>query len=142
MAPTDRVIIDRRMYGPEEMVIKEGDKGYHFYIVESGLVEVFKKGNDGKPLVLGRVGAGGIFGEMAIIDDSERMASVKAVQATTVKVFPRDYLDQRLARADPVVKAILKVFVGHIRFLSELQTKQGFQIPQPAVTVDKTTIEG
>jgi CRP-like cAMP-binding protein len=130
------------MYGPEEIVLKEGEKGYHFFIVESGLVEVFKKGPDGKPMVLGRVGPGGIFGEMAIIDDSERMASVKAVQATTVKVFPRDYLDQRLVKADPVVKAILKVFVGHIRFLSDLQAKQGFQIPQQNITVDRPTGEG
>lgn len=135
MAPTDRVIIDRRMYGPEEIILKEGEKGYHFYIVESGLVEVFKLDSDGKPTALGRVGPGGIFGEMAIIDDSPRMASVKAVQGTTVKVFPRDYLDQRLTKADPVVRAILKVFVGHIRFLSDLQIKQGFNIPQAAIKV-------
>jgi CRP-like cAMP-binding protein len=123
------VVVDRRIYHPDDIIIREGDKGYSFYIVESGLVEVYKMGPEGYPVVIGRIGAGGIFGEMAIIDNSERMASVRAVTTTVVKALPRDYLDKRLARLDPVVRGILKVFSGHIRFLTELQAQQGISLP-------------
>lgn len=122
-------IMDRRIYHPDDVIIKEGEKGYQFYIVESGMVEVFKLGCDGFPVVVGRIGPGGIFGEMSIIDGTDRMASVRAVQTTVVKALPRDYLDKRLAKLDPVVRGILKVFSGHIRFLTELQAQQGISLP-------------
>jgi len=64
----------------EEVIFRAGDQGNLFYVVESGTVEI-RHGTR----VLDRVTHGGVFGEMAIIDNSPRSAD--AVAVTEVRVF-------------------------------------------------------
>lgn len=116
--------VDRRSYAPGEVIIRQGDRGNAFFLIESGSVEVIRAPQKGRSRVLGRIGAGGIFGEMAIIDDRPRMATVTAVEATTCRVFPREFLEKKIARSDRLVRAIIKIFVEHIRSITDLQTQE------------------
>ncbi len=59
-------------------VIREGDSGSHLYVSSQGEYEVIK---DGK--VLGRLGAGKAFGELAILYNCKRTASIKGEQKPT-----------------------------------------------------------
>ncbi len=61
-------------------IIREGGAGDQFYVVDSGEVEVTVGGRE-----LRRLGAGGSFGEIALLRDSPRTASVRAV--TLVQLF-------------------------------------------------------
>jgi CRP-like cAMP-binding protein len=115
---------DRRFYGPGQVIIREGDRGNTFYLIEKGTVQVTKNSDHG-PVVLAHIGIGGVFGEMALIDDRPRMATVTAVDPTTVKVFPKAHLDDKLAKSDKLVRALMKIFVEHIRGLSEIKTRGG-----------------
>ncbi|TAD87929.1 MAG: cyclic nucleotide-binding domain-containing protein [Alphaproteobacteria bacterium] len=119
---------DRRFFGPGDVIIREGDRGSNFFLIEKGLVEVVKQGPSGQ-IVLGHIGIGGVFGEMALIDDRPRMATVTAVDPTTCKVFPKSYLDDKIARSDKLVRALMKIFVEHIRSITELQVKETKQPP-------------
>jgi CRP/FNR family cyclic AMP-dependent transcriptional regulator len=60
-------------FAPGEVVFAEGDKGEHMYVVRSGEVEIKRDG-----VVVESLSAGGIFGEMALIDGSPRSATACA----------------------------------------------------------------
>jgi CRP/FNR family cyclic AMP-dependent transcriptional regulator len=114
-------IADRRTYGPGDVILREGDSGDSFYLIEKGSVEVYKKGPNGQKIVIGKIPTGGIFGEMAVIDDKPRMASAAAVEPTVCRVIPRMMLEKKIAGSDKLVQAIIKIFIQNIRTITELQ---------------------
>lgn len=63
------------VYEPGQSVITEGAVGEQFYIIESGEAEVYTKKNEGKVADLTK---GGYFGEVALINDLPRQATVTA----------------------------------------------------------------
>ncbi|KAG2184313.1 hypothetical protein INT44_009328 [Umbelopsis vinacea] len=62
-----------------EEVVKEGDVGDTFYMVESGQAIAYKNGPDGAKQQVYRYEKGGYFGELALLNDSPRAATVVAV---------------------------------------------------------------
>jgi len=73
--------LETQKYPANTHIIKEGDVGAHFYILESGSAAVYKRGHDGR---LKEYTKGDYFGELALLDDKPRAASV--VSETDVKV--------------------------------------------------------
>lgn len=65
-------------------IIREGDAGQHLYVAADGEVEVLKDSN-----VLGKMAAGRAFGELAILYNCTRTASVKAITDVRVWVLDR-----------------------------------------------------
>src|SRR5579864_5730643 len=77
-------------------VIEEGEEGAEAYIVARGELEVSRRGNDeeGKPaIVLARLVSGALFGEMALLSQAPRAASVIATRPSILLVAKRDALD-------------------------------------------------
>ncbi|XP_064622229.1 cGMP-dependent protein kinase 1-like isoform X6 [Lineus longissimus] len=67
-----------------QYIIKEGEAGQHLYVSAEGELEVLK---DGK--VLGKMGPGRAFGELAILYNCTRTASVKALTTARIWVLDR-----------------------------------------------------
>jgi MFS family permease len=67
------------------VLMREGDPGDDFFVIESGLVEVTQDGR-----VLRREGAGEYFGEIALLRDVPRTATITAVEDTVVRTITRD----------------------------------------------------
>lgn len=66
-------------------IIKEGDIGYSMFHIQSGNVEIVKKTNDYKlSMQLATLGPGELFGEMALLDESPRSASVRSLDFCTL----------------------------------------------------------
>lgn len=119
-------ILDRRVYPPGEIIFKEGETGRRCaYLVESGKVEISKNLPGGELKVLGHVSAGGIFGEMALVDNKPRSAQAKTVEPTTVIIITETVLEQKLRKADPFVRGLLSIFVRTIRDLNEKMIATG-----------------
>lgn len=74
-----------KTYAEGELLFDEGDIGRALFIVESGAVELFKRGADGTPQVLASAVRGDFFGEMALLEELPRSAS--AVARTEAKVY-------------------------------------------------------
>ena len=76
---------EKRVEGPGKVVIKQGDVGDFFYVVETGHYDVFIGSNDPSDQQHGRkvatIGPGGSFGELALMYNAPRAATV----ATTVE---------------------------------------------------------
>lgn len=110
--------VDRKVFYAGDKVFKEGEPGDRAYIVERGMVEIVKM-IDGKEVVLGTINKGGLFGEMALIDNAPRMAAARAVQQTTLVIVTRDVFEAKLAKADPFMRGLINIFVKNIRRMGQ-----------------------
>ena len=79
-----------------EFAFREGDPGDRFYIVYSGAVEVLKERPLGDHERLAVKRAGDAFGEMSLLNDAPRSASVRAVEATRLLAVARSEFDELL----------------------------------------------
>ena len=70
----------------DEIIIKENEFGNDVYIIKDGKVQVSKMYN-GKEFVIGTLSKGEIFGEMTIIDEKPRSATIKALEKTMYLFF-------------------------------------------------------
>ncbi len=105
----------RRVVFPAGTVIfTEGEAGATAYVIESGQVMVYKT-VDGKAVEIGDVEQGGIFGEMALIDDHPRMASARAVVETACVIIGKERLFQQMDKAPKGVRVIVNALLGNIR---------------------------
>lgn len=83
-------ICTEKKAAPGEIVIQQNTTGTEMYIVAEGAVEVFIQGlNNARSLVL--LGKGQVIGEMALIDQGYRSASVRATkEGATLYMVERD----------------------------------------------------
>ena len=81
-------VIDVAKFAPGEVIMKQGDQGNNFYILESGEARAFIS-TDGKPEVLAKhyTSPGDYFGELALILASPRKATVYAGEAGCVVLY-------------------------------------------------------
>ncbi|CAA7622629.1 Crp/Fnr family transcriptional regulator [Magnetospirillum sp. UT-4] len=106
----------RKVFAAGTRIFAEGEPGHEAYVVEYGRVAVFKTVK-GKPVPLGTVVQGGIFGEMALIDDQPRMASAQAEEETACVVIGKDRLTAQLHQAPEAVQAVVGALLGNIRLM-------------------------
>lgn len=105
------------------VVVREGDDGGEFYLVVDGGARVTL--GDGQPVA--DLGPGSFFGEMALLDGGERVASVTALTELELLVLHRDEFNEMLAMAMPTLAPKLLSVVG--RRVRELEARQGRGIP-------------
>ena len=73
----------RRTYAADETFVKEGSTGTALYIVLSGKARVERGGQP-----IGEIGASDFFGELALIEEHPRTATVVASEETDCLLFP------------------------------------------------------
>ena len=116
-------------YEPGEVILKEGQQDNWIYFILSGKVGVQKEGETIG--VLKR--QGDIFGEMSIIDDSPRSATIIAIEETACLAIDASYAD-RLSGNDKVAfncilyQAISQVLAGRLRIADEELVKSKDEI--------------
>jgi len=111
-------IIVRRSYKAGETVFREGEQGSSAFVVQSGEV-VISKVVDGKDQELAVVGKGGIFGEMALIDEQPRMATAKVRDGATIMTISNLMYKDKLKQSDPFIRALLRILVETVRSSSK-----------------------
>lgn len=97
-------------------VVKEGEPGASAYIIVSGRCEVLKI-IDGSVSVMQKLGPGQVFGEMAILTDSPRTATVLATEDTTVLVVTKEVFEQELEAMKPWMRSVLQMMASRFRDL-------------------------
>jgi len=95
-------IARRRRYDAGETIVRQGETGIAFFVVTRGRVGVAQRGPDGQERGLRIIGPGGSFGEMALLQERPRSASVIALEPTECLALARlDFLD--LLRRSPEI---------------------------------------
>jgi CRP-like cAMP-binding protein len=103
-----------RFFASGTEIFKEGQPGRLAYLVEEGMVELDRV-VDGRRVPFFKVGAGGIFGEMAVIDGGPRTATATAIDHTKVVVVSEQVFKAKLKAADPFLRALVRLFVANLR---------------------------
>ena len=116
--PDDNRALERITFQPGETIFNEGDDGQSAYIIESGMVEIAREVG-GKKVPLGTIDKNGIFGEMALVDDTPRMASATALTDCVLVAASEKSFQDKLDRSDPFVGALLRIFARNIRSLTK-----------------------
>lgn len=98
----------------DQIIFNEGDAGDCAYIIEKGRVLVFlSKEQDEIPLNI--LGEGEIFGEMALIDNDNRSASVRALEDVRLGIVTKQQVLERVSTADKVVQLLMRVLLKRLR---------------------------
>ncbi len=88
-----------RACAPDEIVFRQGDPPWDgMYVVLSGTVRVYGETPEGDEIRIGSVTAGGLFGEVALLDRGPRTASVAAVSDCELLQLTRPAFEECLAR--------------------------------------------
>jgi nucleotide-binding universal stress UspA family protein len=104
-----------RTYQRGEFIVREGEMAAGCFIIASGQVEVVKGEQSAHPTVLTTLGAGEFFGEMAVIDDHPRSASVRALEATECVAIGRVEFLEALEHRPQIAVQMLPVLVRRLR---------------------------
>ncbi|PYM84464.1 MAG: hypothetical protein DME09_08470 [Candidatus Rokuibacteriota bacterium] len=91
LAPQQTQKLGRAHYEVGDEIVREGEQGECAYLLVSGEVEVFRKVN-GRTQPIGRLQRGECFGEIALLGNVPRIATVRCLTPVDVVVLPRDQL--------------------------------------------------
>jgi CRP/FNR family transcriptional regulator, cyclic AMP receptor protein len=101
----------RRTYAPEQPIVRQGDNGTGFYVILSGSARV-ERSDDHGTHDYGTIGPGAFFGELSLIEERPRSASVIAVEETECLIWPAwDFLpliDRHPEVAVPILKELIR----------------------------------
>lgn len=98
----------------DQIIFNEGDAGDCAYIIEKGRVLIFlSKDKEEIPLTI--LGEGEIFGEMALIDNQNRSASVRALEDVRLAIVTKQQVLERVSTADKVVQLLMRVLLKRLR---------------------------
>lgn len=111
-----------RRYAAGDAMVTQGQGGEGFFILVSGKAKAVRTRNDGEQVVVNTFGPGDFFGEMALLDDGPRTATVLATEAAECLALTRwDFLSALKEDADMAI-AILQELARRFRMaLDRLQ---------------------
>jgi CRP/FNR family transcriptional regulator, cyclic AMP receptor protein len=103
----------------QAIIITEGDETSSLYIILSGKVRVFSSDEKSKEVTLIIQESGSYFGELALLGDEPRSASVEALEKTACGIISKDDFKYWLASHPDVAIGLLRVLAKKIRQLTE-----------------------
>ena len=105
----------RRDFAPQQTIVREGGPGDAAFLVVSGLVAVrHKDPGSGVEFTLAELGAGQMFGEMALITGKARAASVVALEQTSCAVLERAEFERALEEHPGIAVALARVIAERL----------------------------
>jgi CRP/FNR family cyclic AMP-dependent transcriptional regulator len=96
-----------KSYPKGSVILFEDDPGDSLFVVRDGRVKVVLVAEDGREVILGILGVGEHFGELALIDDQPRSAHVVAMEDSTLLVLRREDFRRRVEQNPAVAWALL-----------------------------------
>jgi rhodanese-related sulfurtransferase len=92
----------------QAVIFREGDPGDCLYIIGSGRVRVFRRDDKGMDIDLSLLGPGEAFGEMALLTDEPRSASVEVLEEAHLMMLSKDDFDRILRDFPDTAKIFFK----------------------------------
>lgn len=108
-----------RTYPKNTLLISEGDPSHELYIVLNGTVRVFASEKDGREVTLSMAGSGAYFGELGLIDDAPRSASVMTLETSKIAVVSKVDFHRCLSAHPELAMKLMRALTHRVRTLTE-----------------------
>jgi ABC-type lipoprotein export system ATPase subunit len=113
--------VQTRIYEPGSVVVRQGSVGEEFFVITQGRAEIVLERPGSAPLIFHELKQGEYFGEMALLGDGRRVATVRAAMDSPLNVAAVDRATfDALMQSSPILKAQLEsIMVERQRELEE-----------------------
>jgi diguanylate cyclase len=122
-----------KLYRAGEYIMLQGDIGDSAYFIQSGRVLISLTRPDGSELQMGQRGAGSLIGEMAIVDDGPRSATVKALEDCRLLEISKADFTRALRNSNPIVGLVTRLIL--LRYRDILQRSENIKDFSAATSV-------
>jgi CRP/FNR family cyclic AMP-dependent transcriptional regulator len=105
----------RRRYPKDTVVFFENEEGDSLFMIMDGRIKVTILGDDGREIILTMLGAGDLFGEMALLDNEPRSATAIAVEESELLLLHRNDFQTAFVDNPAISAALIKVLSARLR---------------------------
>ena len=105
--------------GAGATIFEKGDPGTSLFAVLSGTVKISNQSTDGKDAVLNMIPAGGIFGEIALLDGQPRTADAFAASDCELMQIDRRDFTPLVTENPEIALKLIEILCGRLRRTSE-----------------------
>lgn len=104
-----------RNFSKRTVLINEGDQTNSLYVVLTGKVKIFCSDENGKEIIIATLDPGAYFGEVALIDDAERSASVMTLEDSSFLVISKEAFKTALSQYPEIAIRLIQEFTNRLR---------------------------
>jgi CRP/FNR family cyclic AMP-dependent transcriptional regulator len=115
-----------RSYPADSVIVRQGDTSMALYVILSGSVRIERQIAGGGSIAVSEVGPNGFFGEMGLIEDEPRAATVVALELTECALLAKWDFETELRNDSDIALGVLPVLTRRIRELDERLAKAEF----------------
>lgn len=126
LASIASLLIERR-FPKHKTIVEEGLAGDYMYVIREGRVKVTKLSGDGREKILEMLDSGAFFGEMSLLDNAPRSASVKALTDVRILALARNDFLNVLRRSPDLALAVIREITQRLRQQDEQASSLSFQ---------------
>ncbi|MBP7661284.1 MAG: Crp/Fnr family transcriptional regulator [Burkholderiaceae bacterium] len=105
----------RRSYPKGRTIVAEGEPSQSMYILLAGRAKVQRSDSEGKEVILAVLSSGEFFGEMSLIDDAPRSASVITLEPCEFMAVSKEAFKAMLVQSPEVTMAVMRGLVRRLR---------------------------
>jgi hypothetical protein len=138
---------DRRTFGADTVIFRQGTEGNEAFIIQSGIVEIVKEVN-GREEVVEICEKGSLIGVNAIAEDGQpRLNTARTLTPVLAVAIGRRMVANRIAKADPLIRTLVKILAEQARGGDQRRSKRHtlseraiFTLPNGSM-VDSTVVD-
>uniref|UniRef100_A0A7N8XTP1 cAMP-dependent protein kinase type II-alpha regulatory subunit n=1 Tax=Mastacembelus armatus TaxID=205130 RepID=A0A7N8XTP1_9TELE len=112
---------------PEEHIIDQGDDGDNFYVIEKGVYDIFVE-KDGMSLCVGKYNNKGSFGELALMYNTPRAATIIATQEGALWGLDRATFHRLIVKNNAKKRRMYEAFIECVPLLGSLELSERMKI--------------
>lgn len=113
-------LLQQRRYNKGEVIFHQGDVGTALFIVRKGEVAIRLSSSEGKEVILGLLGRGESFGELALLDGEPRSTDAVAREETHLLSLHQEDFRRFLSERPQVAMGLLAVLSRMVRRVTQL----------------------
>jgi CRP/FNR family transcriptional regulator len=116
-----------RTFQRGEVIFQEGSQGDVLYVIRSGRVLIKREHTGGRTIALAEMGAGDLFGELAVFDQEVRSATVECIEPTKAVALTSGDVSRVLTRNPEIAVKVIQALSRRLREANSRIGDQYFQ---------------